>query len=326
MQIEPSSGEEFSEGTSPIRAPFATPGLFDFFGRVGRIQYFKVIAISALVSSVASVLTLDMKSGEGFALAGVAFIFLMLPAAYISLAAGSKRCHDLGKSGWLQLLSIIPGVNLIFGLYLLFAKGSPQSNQYGEPLVSENVDSIRPGVSNSGSSSPAEVFSGPATDSSASDSAHRARVDSLVSPGFDENAAYSAIAEELAAKCMNKGLWLKAMVEAGGGDERLQMVVYTRMRLRQLQQEFTQIEEPQVADQKVVDSGPNKIFGGLDIKLMVGEDAHSGSSEKFSELDAEKDRTPPSDSNPSLNWLIEVWPILAGAAMLIAFKAWSFAG
>lgn len=48
-----------------------------------------------------------------------------IPLFWILLAQGAKRCHDLGKNGWWQ---IIP----FFSFALLFIDGEPGSNEYGE--------------------------------------------------------------------------------------------------------------------------------------------------------------------------------------------------
>ena len=49
---------------------------------------------------------------------------LMIPAFWFIFAQGAKRCHDLGRSGWMQLVPF-------YNLYLLFASGEDGNNQYG---------------------------------------------------------------------------------------------------------------------------------------------------------------------------------------------------
>ncbi len=41
-----------------------------------------------------------------------------------TLAQGAKRCHDVGMSGWFQVIPFFP-------LYLIFAEGEKEDNQYG---------------------------------------------------------------------------------------------------------------------------------------------------------------------------------------------------
>lgn len=42
-----------------------------------------------------------------------------------------KRLHDINMSGWWYLIFLIPYINLIFGLYVLFADGTKGPNNYG---------------------------------------------------------------------------------------------------------------------------------------------------------------------------------------------------
>ena len=49
---------------------------------------------------------------------------------------GIRRMHDLNKSGWWLLINLIPYVNMVFSLYIIFAPGTKGDNQYGaDPLM-----------------------------------------------------------------------------------------------------------------------------------------------------------------------------------------------
>ena len=49
-----------------------------------------------------------------------------------SIAVGSRRLHDIGKSGWLQLLWIIPLVGWAILIYWAAQPGQPGANEYGD--------------------------------------------------------------------------------------------------------------------------------------------------------------------------------------------------
>ena len=49
-----------------------------------------------------------------------------------SLAVGSRRLHDTNKSGWLQLIWIIPILGWIAMIYLLVQPSDAADNQYSE--------------------------------------------------------------------------------------------------------------------------------------------------------------------------------------------------
>lgn len=48
----------------------------------------------------------------------------------------SKRLHDLDLSGWAFLWAFVPLANIVFFLYLTFAKGTTGPNRFGgEPVL-----------------------------------------------------------------------------------------------------------------------------------------------------------------------------------------------
>lgn len=61
------------------------------------------------------------------------FSILSIIAGIAGIFMGIKRLHDLNKSGWLYLLSIVPLVNLAFWIYLLVWKGDDGDNRFGSP-------------------------------------------------------------------------------------------------------------------------------------------------------------------------------------------------
>ena len=90
---------------------------FSFEGRIRRSEY----GISFILFVVARiVITLILSS------AGNGVILLSsIPLLWFLWAQGAKRCHDLGNSGWFQ---IIP----FYGLWMIFQDGASGVNQYGE--------------------------------------------------------------------------------------------------------------------------------------------------------------------------------------------------
>ena len=80
-------------------------------GRAARPEFWWFFLFQFLVSVAASMLG-DMASG----LVGLA---LLLPA----LAAGARRLHDIGKSGWWQLL-LLTGIGFLLLIYWWVQPGS----------------------------------------------------------------------------------------------------------------------------------------------------------------------------------------------------------
>lgn len=72
----------------------------------------------------------------------------LIPAAvmeisglWMNLCVCARRLHDLGRSGWWSLASLVPLVNATLGLYLLFAPGQAYPNAYG-PDNSDSTDGL----------------------------------------------------------------------------------------------------------------------------------------------------------------------------------------
>ena len=55
-----------------------------------------------------------------------------LPLFYIGLALMVKRLHDISRSGWWMLLTMVPIVGLIYTLYISLAPGKNEGNRFGQ--------------------------------------------------------------------------------------------------------------------------------------------------------------------------------------------------
>jgi uncharacterized membrane protein YhaH (DUF805 family) len=101
-------------------------------GRTNRQKYFLQILIPTFISVFGNALISD-AGGEA---AGFGAL-LLLTGGILSIFPGTRRLHDINASGWYLLLSLVPLVNFILGLTLLFKKGTEGPNQYGpDPLKS----------------------------------------------------------------------------------------------------------------------------------------------------------------------------------------------
>ncbi|MCG6887570.1 MAG: DUF805 domain-containing protein [Proteobacteria bacterium] len=104
-------------------------------GRLGRVRYFAyglLVAIGAGVfAGILGGIGAAMGGGEGgpLMIGGLAIVYIAMVVISVMLAV--QRLHDLDKTGWLFLLMLIPIVNIILGLYLLFAAGSKGENRFG---------------------------------------------------------------------------------------------------------------------------------------------------------------------------------------------------
>lgn len=78
---------------------------------------------------------------------GYVLIFLF---AVLQVSIVIRRWHDMDQTGWLVLLSLIPIVNLIAAIFLLFVSGTSGENKYGEPNTSRGFRAVLFGKGSSG--------------------------------------------------------------------------------------------------------------------------------------------------------------------------------
>jgi uncharacterized membrane protein YhaH (DUF805 family) len=62
-----------------------------------------------------------------FILAGLGFLWLVIP----SIALSSRRLHDVGLSGWLYLLAMVPYLGAFFLFVVALIPSEKRANQYG---------------------------------------------------------------------------------------------------------------------------------------------------------------------------------------------------
>lgn len=110
----------------------------DFKGRSRRKEYWYFCLSSSLFALTCNlifyiIVTLSFP-GYDTASAIMNFkIILNLILLIPTLAVGSRRLHDIGRSGWWQLIIFIPFVGWLVLLYFMFSNTSPQSNKWGPP-------------------------------------------------------------------------------------------------------------------------------------------------------------------------------------------------
>ena len=88
--------------------------LWFFFSPKGRIK-----RLAYVLGNLTHILVLSGFAGFG----GLANL-LAIPILYSSAIISIKRLHDRDHSGWYWLIMLIPFVNIVFFLYLLFAPSS----------------------------------------------------------------------------------------------------------------------------------------------------------------------------------------------------------
>jgi len=90
---------------------------FSFDGRIGRTEYGLSVIMHILCYCF---LVLAISRSSELGILGLLYI----PLLWFIWAQGAKRCHDLGNSGWMQ---IVP----FYIFWMVFQEGTRYVNQYG---------------------------------------------------------------------------------------------------------------------------------------------------------------------------------------------------
>ena len=132
---------------SPPRAEVADVGgaydgefqkmtIWGWRGRLGRLRFLAYTTVGYLVfvlaMAVIGVVSGVAAAGAGDAALGVITMgvwVLLVPYLVFLTLVTIRRSHDMGWSGWMSLLTLIPFAGFIW----LFKSGSPGANEYGPP-------------------------------------------------------------------------------------------------------------------------------------------------------------------------------------------------
>lgn len=117
-------GEAISSGFSSMT---------NFAGRARRSEFWYWILFIYLLQIVLYFLgNLLGRADNAF----VSFIFFIIAVVLwlATIAVGCRRLHDTGKSGWLQLLLLIPCVGAIILIVFWAQPSQPGDNAYGPSM------------------------------------------------------------------------------------------------------------------------------------------------------------------------------------------------
>lgn len=106
---------------------------FGLSGRIGRLPFFLAgMLIQIIVTFLfyrTGIAEPESQTQQSWALA---FLFLGIAASYSMIALAAKRAHDMGKTGFLALLMIVPFVTLFAFAAFCLIPGEPAPNRYGD--------------------------------------------------------------------------------------------------------------------------------------------------------------------------------------------------
>lgn len=103
----------------------------DFSGRARRKEYWMFVLFNNIFAMVAVILDNVLGLTAGEERYGVFYYLYILAVLIPGLAVSVRRLHDVGKSGWMILIVLIPIIGAIWLLVLLVTDSNPGENQYG---------------------------------------------------------------------------------------------------------------------------------------------------------------------------------------------------
>lgn len=102
-----------------------------FNGRSSRSEYWFFALFNTIILFILSLVdvstgTYNVISNYGV-LSGLYLLAILIP----SIAVGVRRLHDIDKSGWMILVSLIPFIGWIWIFILMVTDSTPGENKYG---------------------------------------------------------------------------------------------------------------------------------------------------------------------------------------------------
>ncbi|SEC93780.1 Uncharacterized membrane protein YhaH, DUF805 family [Pseudomonas mohnii] len=113
---------------------------FSIEGRIGRLRFLAWSMVLSLVTiavvGVFALIALALVSTDstaGLIAGGILAFVLCVVFLIATILISVQRLHDVGWSGWLWLLNLVPFVGSFFPLLLVVLPGSVVANRYGAP-------------------------------------------------------------------------------------------------------------------------------------------------------------------------------------------------
>lgn len=112
--------------------------LIEFRGRIRRTEWWltQLALWGVFAVSVVAIALSHGHDGDGTAddIMALGIVSLAALVVLLQLAAGVKRLHDLGQTGWLILMLFVPAVGWLIAIIVLGClPGTPGDNRFGAP-------------------------------------------------------------------------------------------------------------------------------------------------------------------------------------------------
>ncbi len=96
-----------------------------FSGRAPRIEYWMFFLFNIIIAIVLGFI--EVLIGMPGTISTLYFLAILIPG----IAVGVRRLHDIGRSGWWLLISLVPIIGAVVLLVFMVKDGQVGENQYG---------------------------------------------------------------------------------------------------------------------------------------------------------------------------------------------------
>jgi uncharacterized membrane protein YhaH (DUF805 family) len=111
-----------------------------FSGRARRKEFWMFILFNFIVSVVLSIISSIVRDSHNI-IGNLYSLAVIVP----SLAVGARRLHDINKSGWWQLIALIPVIGWVWLIVLMCLNGDAADNRFGpNPKTATPVAPVPP--------------------------------------------------------------------------------------------------------------------------------------------------------------------------------------
>lgn len=107
----------------------------DFKGRATRKQFWMFMLVSIIISLMITVVEAVINT---MILGTIFSVVIFLP----NIAITARRLHDTNRSGWWQLILLIPIIGLIVLIVWLAGKSKDEGNRYNEETLGTEATAI----------------------------------------------------------------------------------------------------------------------------------------------------------------------------------------
>ena len=98
----------------------------DFDGRARRMEFWMFALFNWLIGGVLMVVDRFVFE-QSYGLSTLYSLAVLIPGIALSV----RRLHDVGKSGWMLLIALIPIIGAIWLIVLYLSDSEPDANEYG---------------------------------------------------------------------------------------------------------------------------------------------------------------------------------------------------